>query len=37
MMEVLQFVFSDFWVWLGTVVLVATLGQSIAAVLERVK
>ena len=33
MIEVLQFVFSGFWVWLGVVILVATFGTSCAAVI----
>lgn len=37
MLEILQFIFSSFWVWLGTVILVATLGQAIAAVLGAFK
>lgn len=30
MLEVLQFIFSSFWVWLGTIVLVATFGATLA-------
>lgn len=28
MLEVLQFIFADFWHWLGTVVLIATIGYA---------
>jgi hypothetical protein len=31
MLEVLQFVFSSFWVWLGTVVLVGVVTTSLAS------
>jgi hypothetical protein len=35
MLEVLQFIFSSFWIWLGTVVLAAvtfgSLGSSLGA------
>lgn len=33
MIEVLRFVFSSFWVWLGCVILVATFGTAIAGVI----
>lgn len=33
MLEVLQFIFSGFWIWLGTAILIGTAGQSIAAVI----
>ena len=33
MLEVLQFIFSSFWIWLGTVILIGAAGQSIAAVI----
>jgi len=29
MLEVLQFVFSSFWIWLGTVILVSVLGSMV--------
>lgn len=32
MLEILQFIFSDFWIWLGTVILIAAAGQSFGAV-----
>lgn len=28
MLEVLQFVFSSFWIWLGTVVIVLAVGNA---------
>ena len=33
MIEVLQFIFSSFWIWLGTVVLLGVAGQSMAVIL----
>ena len=30
-MELLQFVFSSFWVWLGCVVLIVAAGEAVAA------
>jgi hypothetical protein len=39
MLEVLQFIFSSFWIWLGTVVLAAvifgSLGSTLGAVCGR--
>ena len=29
-MELLQFVFSSFWVWLGCVVLIVAVGEAVA-------
>lgn len=29
MLEVLQFIFSSFWVWLGTVILVAVFAECV--------
>lgn len=37
MIEILQFIFSGFWVWLGAVILIATFGTSIAAVILAVR
>ncbi|MBN6210654.1 hypothetical protein JYK21_29685 [Ralstonia pickettii] len=31
MMEVLRFVFSSFWVWAGTVILVGVAGSAIGS------
>lgn len=31
MLEVLQFIFSSFWIWLGTVILATVVFGSIAA------
>jgi len=28
MLEVMEFIFSSFWVWLGTVILVATVSET---------
>lgn len=32
MLEILQFVFSSFWIWLGTVILVAIAGSSLSII-----
>ena len=32
MLEVLQFVFSSFWVWLGCLLLVGALGGALSSV-----
>lgn len=41
MLEVLQFIFSGFWIWLGTVILVAvmfgSLGSTLGAMCDRAK
>ena len=37
MLEVLYFIFSGFWIWAGSVVLVATLGTAIAGVILAVR
>jgi len=34
MMEVLRFIFSSFWIWAGTVILVGTIGYSIGLTVE---
>lgn len=31
MLEVLQFIFSSFWVWLGTVILIAAFGSFVSS------
>jgi len=36
MLEILQFIFSSFWVWLGTVILLSVFGGSLAAVLAAI-
>jgi len=28
-MEILQFIFSSFWTWLGFVIIIATIGNTI--------
>lgn len=33
MLEVLQFIFSSFWIWLGTLILIGALGLSVAVCL----
>jgi ABC-type Fe3+ transport system permease subunit len=32
MLEILQLIFSSFWVWFGTVVLIIVTGTALAAV-----
>lgn len=34
MLAVLQFIFSSFWVWLGTLVLVVAVGEAVAGVVK---
>lgn len=34
-MELLQFVFSSFWVWLGCVVLIVAAGEAVATAAAR--
>lgn len=29
MLEILQFIFSDFWIWLGTVILLGVVAEAI--------
>ena len=33
MLEALQFIFSGFWVWLGSLLLLCAFGQAMAAVI----
>jgi hypothetical protein len=37
MMEILQFIFSSFWVWAGSVILIATFGTSLAGMILAVR
>jgi hypothetical protein len=37
MVEVLEFVFTSFWTWAGTVILVATFGASFAQVFNALR
>lgn len=34
MLEVLQFIFSSFWVWLGTVILVTAISVGLAGLVQ---
>lgn len=36
-MELLQFVFSSFWVWLGCVVLIVAAGEAVATAAAEVR
>jgi hypothetical protein len=33
MLEVLKFIFSDFWIWLGAVILIAAFGNAVASLI----
>lgn len=35
MLEVLQFIFSDFWIWLGTLVLLSVVAGGIAGAFRK--
>lgn len=37
MLECLQFIFSSFWIWLGTVILIGVLGGAIADIIPRIR
>lgn len=37
MMEVLRFIFSDFWIWLGTLFLVTVIIYGLAACISAIK
>ena len=37
MLEVLQFIFSDFWIWLGTVILLTALGSGMVGIILSVR
>lgn len=34
MLEVLQFIFSSFWVWLGTVILVGVIAKGLSGIIR---
>lgn len=36
MLEILQFVFSNFWIWAGTVLLVIYFGETIASIIDSI-
>jgi len=36
MLEVLEFIFTNFWIWLGTVVLIVVFCTGVVAVLDRI-
>ena len=36
-MEVLRFIFSSFWVWLGAVVLIAAAGEAVAGIIKAIR
>ena len=37
MLEILQFIFSSFWVWSGTLILVSVFGYTIAETIEAIR
>lgn len=37
MLEVLQFIFSSFWIWVGAVILIGAIGVSFARVLYAIR
>jgi hypothetical protein len=37
MLEVLRFIFSDFWIWLGTLLLVGAFGSAFATIVLSVR
>lgn len=37
MLEILKFIFSSFWIWAGTVFLIAVLGTSFAGIIEAIR
>jgi hypothetical protein len=34
MLEIMQFIFSSFWIWLGTLLLITALGGSLSRILN---
>lgn len=34
MLQVLKFIFSNFWIWCGTVVLIIYLGEAISCIIQ---
>jgi hypothetical protein len=34
MLEVLKFIFSNFWIWLGTVILIGATGNAVAVIVH---
>jgi hypothetical protein len=37
MIEVLRFIFSSFWIWLGTVILVAVISGAISNAIQAIR
>jgi hypothetical protein len=37
MLEILKFIFSSFWIWLGTVILVEIIAKGIGSILRNIK
>jgi len=34
MLEILKFIFSSFWVWLGTVILIAIIAEGVGGIIR---
>lgn len=37
MLEVLQFIFSSFWVWVGTLILILGIGEAAAEIVQAIR
>lgn len=37
MLEVLTFIFSGFWTWLGTVILIGAIGSSASSIVRAIR
>jgi len=33
MIEILQFIFSSFWIWIGTVILILSIGTALNSII----
>lgn len=33
MIEILQFIFQDFWHWLGTVIIIGVIGEAVGKII----
>jgi hypothetical protein len=36
-MEIIKFIFSNFWIWLGTVIIIGTFLDGIADIVKNIK
>jgi len=37
MVQVLEFIFSSFWIWLGTVIILGVIGTGIADIINSIR